>query len=407
MNPMSVLVVDDERDFLETLVNRLKKRKIDPACCFSGEEALETMKNRRFDIVILDVQMSGMNGIEVLRRIKEDYPKTEVIMLTGHASVGTGVEGIKTGAFDYLIKPVEIDQLIVKIRQAYEKTLREQEKRREAEFRARVEQQMIITERLASLGTLAVGLAHEINNPLQIMKSEKSLMKMILSDLAENGRLDDSKDLRELGNSIERFALQIERCAKITQAILKFGSKSEPSTTEVDTRTFIPEVIGMISKEASVKGISIEYEIRDTAPPIQGNPALLQQALLNLFNNAIDAVTMRHGSRGGKLLVAAEVEEDRVRIDVRDSGCGISPENLERIFSPFFTTKPVGKGTGLGLSVCYGIVKSMGGEISVSSEIGVGTRFTIYLPAAQEGHSAKIQDRPLSPEVHADGAVGG
>ena len=382
MDFLRVLVVDDEEDFLETLVIRLSKRNIDPTGCRSGEEALETMREKPFDVVIMDVRMPGMNGIEVLRRIKEKYPRPEVIMLTGHASVGTGIEGIKLGAFDYLLKPVEIEQLVVKIRQAHEKIIREEKQKQEAELRSKLEHQMIATERLASLGTLAVGVAHEINNPLQIMKSEQALMEMIVSDLKKKNDFKEHEDLKELEESIGQFDLQIDRCARMTQAILKFGRKTEPSTEAINLKKLLPEVIGMISKKASLQGISIENEIRETTPQILGDPALLQQVLLNLFNNAIDAITAQHGSRGGKLLVATGPEAGEwIRIDVRDNGCGISPENIKEVFSPFFTTKPVGKGTGLGLSVCYGIMQGMGGRISVSSEPAVGTTFTLSLPA--------------------------
>lgn len=383
MDSIRVLVVDDEWDFVETLVTRLKKRNIDPIGCLSGEEALQTMKNKPFDVALLDVRMAEMNGIEVLRRIKERYPRTEAIMLTGHASVGTGIEGIKMGAFDYLLKPVEIDQLIVKIRQAYEKIIREEEKKREAEYRAKLEQQMIATERLASLGTLAVGVAHEINNPLQIMKSEQDLMAMILSDLKEKVGFRGSEELKELEDSIKQFALQIDRCAGITRAILKFGRKNETVMKDIYLRQFIPECIGTASKRANLQNVSIGIDIRENIPPIHGDPSLLQQVLLNLLDNAIDAVTTQHGARGGIVRISAATGEGhRVRIEVRDNGCGIGPENLKKVFSPFFTTKAVGKGTGLGLSVSYGIVQSMGGEISVTSEIAVGTIFTISLPAA-------------------------
>ena len=382
MDLLRILVVDDEEDFLETLIIRLKKRNIDPTGCRSGEEALETMRDESFDVVILDVRMPGMNGLEVLHRIKEKHPGTEVIMLTGHASVRTGIEGIKLGAFDYLLKPVEIEQLVVKIRQAHEKIIREEKQKQDAAFRLKLEQQMIATERLASLGTLAVGVAHEINNPLQIMKSEQALLKMIVSELKKKNDFRESEDFKELEESIGQFDLQIDRCARITQAILKFGRKTEPSTEAINLKKLLPEVIGMISKKASLQGISIENEIRETTPQILGDPALLQQVLLNLFNNAIDAITAQHGSRGGKLLVATGPEAGEwIRIDVRDNGCGISPENIKEVFSPFFTTKPVGKGTGLGLSVCYGIMQGMGGRISVSSEPAVGTTFTLSLPA--------------------------
>jgi two-component system NtrC family sensor kinase len=244
-------------------------------------------------------------------------------------------------------------------------------------------QQLIRAGRLAELGEMAAGFAHEINNPLQIIKNEQALMEVILSDLKDAGELKQSGSLTELEDSIAQINVQISRCAEITQAILKFGRKSEPVSQNLALDVFIPEVTAMVKKNASVHGITITQEIAEELPPIHGDATQLQQVLLNLFNNAIDAIVEKHGSFGGEMIISAgQKENGNVGISVKDNGSGISSENLKKIFAPFFTTKPVGKGTGLGLSVCYGIVESMGGVMEVSSEKGVGTMFMIRLPAA-------------------------
>lgn len=244
-------------------------------------------------------------------------------------------------------------------------------------------QQLIGASRLAELGEMAAGFAHEINNPLQIIKNEQSLIEIILSELKEAGQLKESESLAELEDSIDQITVQISRCAEITQAILKFGRQSEPRPQEIDLRNFIPEITGMVSNKASVHGIVLEQDLAENTPMIHGDPTQLQQVLLNLYNNAMDAIIEQHGNFGGRLVVQAVPEENgQVKIRVEDNGCGVSPENLEKIFSPFFTTKPVGKGTGLGLSVCYGIINDMGGMMEISSKKGTGTTFTIRLPAA-------------------------
>ena len=139
----------------------------------------------------------------------------------------------------------------------------------------------------------------------------------------------------------------------------------------------------MVENKASVEGITVKQEISEDISPIQGDPGQLQQVLINLFNNAIDAIVERHGSEGGELNIGVGLKRGgKVRVSVKDNGAGISPENLKKVFSPFFTTKPVGKGTGLGLSVCYGIIDKMGGVMAVSSQRGTGTTFTIDLPTA-------------------------
>jgi len=243
--------------------------------------------------------------------------------------------------------------------------------------------QLVRASRLAELGQMATGFAHEINNPLQIMKSEQALIDAIFSDMKDKEQLKNTPDLVDLEDSLKQIKVQIDRCANITQAILKFGRKSEPVIEDIDLATFMPEVSGMIAKKASVQGIALKEEISENTPPVRGDPGQLQQVFLNLFNNAIDAIAERHGSQGGELTLKAGPDENgKVMIAVSDNGIGISPENMKKVFTPFFTTKPVGKGTGLGLSVCYGIVDSMGGTMEASSEKGAGTTFTVRLPAA-------------------------
>jgi two-component system, NtrC family, sensor kinase len=247
----------------------------------------------------------------------------------------------------------------------------------------RLGEQLIRASRLAELGEMAAGFAHEINNPLQIIKSEQTLVETIMDDLKENGKLEGEEDFKELKDSIEQVKLQVDRCAKITSAILKFGRQSDPLLQDVDLTAYIPEVLDMVEKKAAVNGITIHKEIDKDTKKIHADQGHLQQVLLNLINNAFDAIISKHGSEGGQLIVKAGNGEDgKVRIGIKDNGCGINREDFPKIFTPFYTTKPVGKGTGLGLSVCYGIVDRMGGVIDVSSEKGVGTDFIITLPAS-------------------------
>ena len=258
-----------------------------------------------------------------------------------------------------------------------EKRLRITDKEKES-----LQDQLVRASRLAELGEMAAGFAHEINNPLQVMKSDHSYIELLLSDLRKQGTLKDSEEVNEIENSMAQIKLQISRCAKITRSILKFGRQGEPEFKNIDLTAFIPEVVSMIEKKAEVNGIVLKTEISKDTPPIYGDSGHIQQILLNLFNNAIYAIIDRHGSEGGRLSVRSDITpEGLVEICVEDNGIGINPENQKKIFSPFFTTKPVGKGTGLGLSVCYGLVENMGGIMEVSSQQGSGTTFTIRFPS--------------------------
>jgi two-component system NtrC family sensor kinase len=247
----------------------------------------------------------------------------------------------------------------------------------------RLNEQLIRAARLAEIGQMASGVAHEINNPLQIIKSEQLLIEMNLADLKSAGQLPPSATLAEIEESFQQIKAQIDRCGKITQAVLKFGRQSEVRIEPVALQALVPEIVAMVAKKAAVHGIRVEQALPEDLSPVDGDPGQLQQVFLNLFNNAIDAILERHGATGGRLAVrASHGDHGRVVVRVEDNGSGISPDNLEKVFAPFFTTKPVGKGTGLGLAVCYGIVEQMGGRMSVTSETGVGTAFSVDLPAS-------------------------
>ncbi|MBU2453457.1 MAG: ATP-binding protein, partial [Proteobacteria bacterium] len=242
--------------------------------------------------------------------------------------------------------------------------------------------QLIRAAQLAEIGEMAAGFAHEINNPLQIIKNEQALIETLLEDISGNIDAGKNEDMKEIEESLDQIKLQVNRCSQITHAILKFGRKNETKQQVLSPCHIIPEIIHMIEKKANVNGIEIAINLSENCADFMGDPSQFQQVLLNLFNNAMDAIAERHGSSGGMLKIeSCKENENFIAIKITDNGTGISPGNIKKIFSPFFTTKPVGKGTGLGLSVCYGIIKSFGGTMAVKSEPGVGTTFIIRLPA--------------------------
>lgn len=241
--------------------------------------------------------------------------------------------------------------------------------------------QLIRAAQLAEIGEMAAGFAHEINNPLQIVKSEHALIESCLSEFLDTENIQNNDNVREIKDSLDQIKLQVNRCSNITQAILKFGRKNEIKEQLLNPGIAIPEIIAMVEKKAAVNGITIENDISRDIPGFMGDPSQFQQVMLNLLNNAFDAVTDRHGASGGRIGIRARKNNDhRIDIEISDNGSGICSEDMGKVFSPFFTTKPVGKGTGLGLSVCYGIIESFGGTMQVESQQNVGTKFIINLP---------------------------
>lgn len=245
--------------------------------------------------------------------------------------------------------------------------------------------QLIRATQLAEVGEMAAGFAHEINNPLQIIKSEHALMASIFEDLSENKKIDPKdEEILELEDSLSQIALQVSRCSDITRAILKFGRKNETRVQLLYPGEQIPEILKMIEQRAGVEGIAVFQSIPEELPGFMGDASQFQQVMLNLFNNAIDAIMEQHPDAGGRLDVQAFLKDEKwIEIRVTDNGAGIHPEHIEKVFSPFFTTKPVGKGTGLGLSVCYGIIESFAGTMDVTSRVNAGTTFIITLPKAE------------------------
>jgi two-component system NtrC family sensor kinase len=371
MENIRLLLVDDEARFRQTTAKRLTMRGLVPEQAGDGEECLSILEKNPMDVVVLDVKMPGMNGIEVLHHIKKKYPKTEVILLTGHATTEDGVKGIKSGAFDYLTKPIELEHLLGKINQAHEKIRREEEKRRESEFRAKMEQQMIATQRLASLGTLATGVAHEINNPLAIIKESAGWMRLLLKK-KEMANMPHKQEFEMALNKIEK---SIERSSKITHQLLGFVRKSDSVLSEVDLKELVDEAVQLVDQEAAHKDIEFVQEVDASLGPIWSDPYQLRQVLINLLTNAIHAT----GS-GGRITIIVGAIGEEVAVTVQDTGEGIPKENLERIFEPFFTTKSAGECTGLGLYVTRGIIEKLGGKIEVESRLGHGASFCIRLP---------------------------
>ncbi|MCM0756940.1 ATP-binding protein [Desulfovibrio aminophilus] len=234
--------------------------------------------------------------------------------------------------------------------------------------------QVIEAGKLASVGELAAGIAHEINNPLAIMLEEAGWVLDLLDDESLRGH----ESHPEMVRALKQIRQQGGRCRDITHKLLSFARKIDPTVKPVQVNDIVRDMAALSEQRAHLANVRVSVDLAPDLPEVPASPSELQQVLVNLINNAIDAL-----ERGGELKVSTRLDGGFVRLDVADNGMGIPKANMARIFDPFYTTKPVGKGTGLGLSICYGIVRKMGGEISVDSVLNQGTVFHIRLPIGE------------------------
>ncbi|MGD0110711.1 MAG: [Fe-Fe] hydrogenase large subunit C-terminal domain-containing protein [Armatimonadota bacterium] len=235
------------------------------------------------------------------------------------------------------------------------------------------EEQLIHSEKLASMGQLAAGVAHEINNPLGTVLIYSH---MLLKELpGEDPRRDD----------LEMITREADRCRNIVAGLLDFSRQNKPRNDFTNVNELLTETLALLEKQEQLQGMRIETQLEPDLPNTVLDSDQMKQAFINVFKNAAEAMP-----EGGSLRVGTVLSENGTSISIRfsDTGCGIPEENLERIFHPFFTTKQIGKGTGLGLAIVYGIVKMHRGSISVDSKVGVGSTFTITLPVVAPGEAS-------------------
>ena len=237
-------------------------------------------------------------------------------------------------------------------------------------------EQIVETGKLASVGELAAGIAHEINNPVAIMVEEAGWIE----DLLAEEDFKESENLTEFKRALLQIHTQGKRCKVITHKLLSFARKTDSTAQKVDINELITEIINIAAQRAKYSNVDITVDLDNNLPCVLVSLTEMQQVFLNLINNALDAME----KTGGSIKLTSMQENDFVIINIADTGPGIPGANLNRIFDPFFTTKPVGKGTGLGLSICYGIIKKMGGEIIAQSTIGKGTTFKVKIPVKKE-----------------------
>lgn len=420
-----ILVADDNND-MRSFIASLLKDNYDIIFAKNGKEALESVRKYRPQVILSDVMMPVIDGYELTREIKADpyLQHTSIILITAKSGNESIISALEAGADDYVCKPFSTEELKARtaaavrsyreymklvaancqldhtkntLSKSYEELEKVHQKLKETQS------QLLQHSKLASIGQLAAGVAHEINNPIAFVISNTDLLRKYFSLLKE--AFDQAKagfDLisEETGGKAFEFKKQweklceknnipsiietipevlsestegLQRIAEIVSDLKSFSHAGQSELEPADINKSLDLILKIIGSELRYK-CSIRKQYGEL-PLLQCNPRQLNQVFLNILMNASQAITEK-----GEIIILTEAKNDEIIVSISDTGEGISPEHLDKLFDPFFTTKPVGQGTGLGLSISYNIIKEHGGRVDVQSKIGEGTTFTVYLP---------------------------
>ncbi len=408
-NQTRILIAEDDSTMRQMLAGVLKKIGFEVTTASDGAEAWEILRKKDAPkLLILDWVMPGLDGLSLCRKIRETQTGgyIYIIMLTAKESREEALAGFEAGADDYLLKPIDPDELKARLKVGQRVLDLE-----EAQKRAGL--QLLQSEKMASVGQLAAGVAHEINNPTGFVSSnlktlsdyQKDLSRLIVEYrtlvstlvdqpsateipkmLVEKARaitaieseIDIGFILKDIPDLIEESREGTERIKKIVMDLKDFAHPGMDKTCEVDINHGIESTLNVVWNELKYNA-TVTKDLSDL-PKIKGYPQQLNQVFMNLLVNAGQAIPEK-----GEIRIRTRASDGHIEIRIQDTGTGISPENLKKIFDPFFTTKEIGKGTGLGLHVVHSIVEKHKGTIDVASEVGKGTTFTISLPVDSIG----------------------
>lgn len=396
--PARILCVDDDETILRLLELILQNACYEVLIAVDGETACACVSEKHPDLVLLDVNLPGMDGFETCRRIMacDSSPKPAVIFLSGDGDPGMIAKGLHLGAADFLQKPVAAAELLLRVGNHVH--IRDQDallRRHSLELESLVEertQALIHADRLASLGTLAAGTAHEINNPTAVIRGNLDTLRMYWKAVAPvlDSHVMVEQDsrigvvLEEMPKLLDGMTRATSRIAEIVSGLLRFGARRQGEKVSVDVVVLLAEELDLTRNKLKY-GVTVTQDI-GVSPLVLGNPTELSQVFANLLTNAADAIGE---NTQGTIRISTWISDEKLAIALDDDGPGI-PEKLKtRITQPFFTTKPVGKGTGLGLPICIGIIEDHGGSLRLENRAEGGCRAIVELPLHSDQQHAE------------------
>ncbi|MEO8876908.1 MAG: response regulator, partial [Polyangiaceae bacterium] len=370
--------VEDSADDSALVMSALRRGGFEPSCerVDTAEAFKDAIRSQHWDVIISDYALPGYNGLTALADLKEGGADIPFILVSGTVGEVGAVNAMKAGAQDYVLK-----DSLGRLPLAVEREIRDTGLRKR---QREMSEQLVISERMASAGMLAAGVAHEINNPLAVVAANLELVATLLAQLASSRAGEKASPvgerLKELDGPLLDAREALVRIEAIVRDVKLFSRPQDAVRSTVDVKSVIESSIRLAGNEIRHRARLVE-DYGDVQM-VDSNEARLGQVVLNLLVNAAQAMPEGRASQNEIRVKTRMGSGNRVVIEVTDTGMGIPKDILPRIFDPFFTTKPIGVGTGLGLSLCHRMVTDLGGEIAVESEVGTGTLVRVTLPAA-------------------------
>lgn len=389
---LRVLLVEDNPDDAELVILELRRAGYEPTSLRvqTGQALRLALKESAWDVIVSDYSLPTFSAPEAFAIVRELSIDIPFIIVSGTVGEEVAVQAMRTGVHDFLLKG-HLKRLVA----AIEREIREASMRAE---RRKIQEQLLISERMASMGTLAAGVAHEINNPLSVVVGNLHVVRQDLEVLFADadevlpgapaaGPWEHRNATSELRESLRDAEEAAERVRAIVRDLSVFSRPEEDVRGPVDVRKILESSLRMARNELRPRArVALELE---AVPNVDGNEGRLGQVFLNLLVNAAHAIPEGRAEQNA-ITVRTALEDGMVVVEVGDTGTGIAPEVLPRIFDAFFTTKPIGIGTGLGLAICHRILTALNGRIEVKSQLGVGTTFRVLLPQARAKETREI-----------------
>ncbi|HAH06517.1 MAG TPA: hypothetical protein DCM05_08325 [Elusimicrobia bacterium] len=362
-----ILIVDDDAHLRESVRDNLELEdyKVDEAGC--GAEAMKAVVTNFYDVILMDYNLPDSTGIEVIRQIRRVNTDSQILMLTAHASLDTALKAIAESVYSFLVKPVDFDHLKRDIAKAVEKLRLQQDNKRLLEDLRRANEQLLY---LSNMKSKFLSMAsHDLSNSLMTLQVSFEMLSQSLKP-----DIEQKKRLTYITNSIGQLSRLIEDL--VDWASIERG-KFHLEKTPLAPAKLVEDILGGPQAKAQQRGIGLDSKVAPVLPSIEADKRRLGQVLANLLENAL-----RHTPKGGSVMVLVEAKGEEVQFAVKDTGEGIAPAELQKIFESFYQSGSGNQGRlGLGLSISKEILQSHGGRIWVESEgLGKGATFIFTVP---------------------------